>query len=280
MSAFVDVDWLAARLTAHQIRIVDASWYLPTSGRNARAEHRDRHIPGAVFFDIDAISDDRSELPHMLPTPERFAQAAGALGLTADDTIVVYDGMGLFSAPRVWWTMRIFGGKDVRVLQGGLPAWIAAGLPLEAGEADPEPANFIVAFDAEAVATRTEVADALASGKAQIVDVRSRARFAGVEPEPRPGLRAGHMPGAVNLPYGVLFDEGRLKPKADLQSTIQAHGIAFDRPIVASCGSGVTAAILSLALHEIGVRDTRLYDGSWAEWGGRDDTPIVTSDAL
>ena len=273
----VPPDWLKERLERPSVKVVDASWYLPTQGRDARAEYRDRHIPGAVFFDIEALSDRSTTLPHMLPAAEDFAEAAGALGLSHRDTIVVYDGIGLFSAPRVWWTLRSFGAKDVRVVNGGLPAWMAAGFPLESGEVDPEPALFRSSGPGEAVRNMAQVRASLEDRTATVVDARSAARFRGEAPEPRPGLPSGHMPGALNLPFDTLVDPaGRLLPPEDIREKFRSAGVDLSRPVVTTCGSGVTAAVLALGLASLGKTDVSLYDGSWAEWASQPGNPIET----
>ncbi len=270
----VDPEWLYGNLGRSDLKIVDATWYLPNQDRDGRSEYLEGHIPGAVYFPIDEIADLNSHLPHMLPTADEFAQAVGALGIGDRDTIIVYDAIGLFSAPRVWWTFRVFGAEIVHVLDGGMRAWRAAGFPLETGDAVVEPVRFNASLDGAAVSDHLTVKRALQSGDRQVVDARSRERFSGAAPEPRPKLPSGHMPGAYNLPFGDLIDdEGRMVPDERIRKIFENAGLDLDRPITTTCGSGVTAAILTLALSAVGHDDLSLYDGSWTEWASRDDCP-------
>lgn len=271
----VDADWLQAKLGSPGLSIIDASWYLPAHKRDARAEYDTAHIPGAVFFDLDQVVDEKADLPHTLPSPRVFAQFAGSMGISADDTIVVYDGPGFLSAPRVWWMFRIMGVAEVFVLDGGFDRWKAAGRPVTSEPTRIAPNVFHADFDAQRVVSLAQMRDIVATGSAQIADARSPGRFAGTDPEPRPGLRGGHMPGAHNVPSTSLSENGELLPLDRLKLVLEQAGLDLSRPIVTSCGSGVTAAVITLALNSLGHGDNRLYDGSWTEWGGLDDTPVV-----
>jgi thiosulfate/3-mercaptopyruvate sulfurtransferase len=276
MDALVTTEWLAKHHDAPDVRVVDGTWHMPQLGRDARAEFLAAHIPGAVFFDIDAIADHTTTLPHMLPSAEAFAAAVGALGLGSGDRIVVYDVRGVVSAARVWWTFRAFGHDAVAVLDGGLRKWRHEGRPVEAGEPKPAPRTFAARLRPELVRDLAAMRANLTSRAEQVVDARSAGRFAGTEPEPRPGLRGGHIPGSRNLPYETLYRaDGTLEAPDRLRAAMQAAGVDLARPIVTSCGSGVTASVLALALHRLGRPDVAVYDGSWSEWGGRADTPIA-----
>jgi thiosulfate/3-mercaptopyruvate sulfurtransferase len=253
---------------------VDGSFYLPAQNRNGRAEYQAGHIPGAVFFDIDGIADKTSPLPHMLPSEAEFSATVGALGIGDGDTIVVYDGAGLGGAPRVWWTFRAFGAQNVFILDGGFPQWIAEGRPVESRAVQRQKRSFTARLNRAAVAALADVQAALQQGSAQVVDARPANRFLGEAPEPRPGVRSGHMPGALNVPVTTLIEEGRLISPERIARLFATGGVDVNKPVITSCGSGVTAATLWLALDAIGKEPKALYDGSWSEWGSRDDLPI------
>lgn len=274
----ISVDALAARLDAPDLRILDGSWVLPGVERDPKSEFFQRRIPGAQFFDIDEIADTTQPLPHMAPPPEKFASRMRKMGVGDGATVVVYDTAGVFSAARVWWTFRLMGHEDVFVLDGGLPAWIAAGHPLDDGPPSPrQERHFTPRQQSSRVRSLADMRRLVDAGSATILDARPPGRFAGADPEPRAGLRSGHMPGASNVPVAaVVGADGKLKPAADLEAVFASAGVEPRKPIVTTCGSGITAAVLALALARIGRWDASLYDGSWAEWGGLADTPVVT----
>jgi thiosulfate/3-mercaptopyruvate sulfurtransferase len=270
----VSTDWLADHLRDRNLTVVDGSYFLPMQQRDAHAEYRGGHIPGAVFFDIEAVSDHSTELPHMLPGPTQFGEVVGSLGIGDGDTVVVYDSVGLYSAARVWWTFRLFGAKKVYILDGGLPKWKSEGRPLETGDAERAARKFTAEMNVSAVALLDDMRMAQTDDSIQIVDARSPERFAGTAPEPRPGLRPGHMPRSFNVPFGRLIENGHLAPRARIEAAFTEAGVDLDKPIITSCGSGVTAAILTFALESIGKEPKGLYDGSWAEWASRPDLPV------
>ena len=273
----VSTEWLAAHLSDPDLRVLDGSWYLPEAGRDARAEYEAAHVPGARFFDIDDIADTRSDLPHMAPPPEKFMSRLRAMGVGDGHQVVVYDGAGLFSAARVWWLFKLMGKPDIAVLDGGFPKWQAEGRPVEDLAPLARDRHMTAQRQSHLVKDVTQVAEAAKLRDWQIVDARSPARFRGEEPEPREGLRAGHIPGSCNLHYRALLnDDGTMKDAAGLRAAFDAAGVALDKPVITTCGSGVTAAIVNLALARLGHDAHALYDGSWAEWGRYPDLAVAT----
>lgn len=276
--ALVNTDWLAANLGAPDLRVVDGTWFFPSTGRSQRKEYEAGHIPGAVFFDIDEIADRESGLPHMLPDERLFAERVGGLGIGNGDRVVVYDANGGQSAShRVWWTFRVFGHAKVAALNGGLPKWRAEGRPTEAGAPSPRPKVFTANFDRALVRDFADVLANVTTGRELVVDARAAGRFKGIDPEPRPAKKRGHVPGSVNLPFTELLDAANgsvLRPADEIAAAAARAGIRFDKPLAASCGSGVTACTIALALFLIGHERVAVYDGSFAEWGNRDEAPV------
>jgi thiosulfate/3-mercaptopyruvate sulfurtransferase len=275
----VSTEWLAAHLSEPDLKVIDATFYLPHLQRDAAAEFAQAHLPGAVFFDIEAIADHANPLPHMLPDAKAFADAVGALGIAAGDRVVAYGGKGLIASARAWWMFRVFGHDRVAVLDGGLARWRQEGRRLEAGRPAPAPERFSATFRPELVADLGRVRENLESKESQVVDARSRGRFAATEPEFRAALRGGHIPGSVSLPYNELFGgDDAMLPAEQMAAAFARAGVEPARPVVTTCGSGVSAAVLALGLYRLGRRDVAVYDGSWTEWGGRTDTPVATGD--
>lgn len=273
MSDLVTTDWLAAHLK--NVRVVDANWYMPDDPRNAESDYLASHIPGAVHFGIDAVADHATDLPHMMPAPGQFAEQVGEIGIDNDTMVVVYDHTGLFSAPRVWWMLKVMGHDKVAVLDGGLPKWRAERRPVESGRVTAAPAVFIPAPRPQLIRQFDDVMGIVRDRSAQMVDARSAARFTAQEPEPRSGVRGGHMPGAANVPWrAVVKADGTLKSEDELHATFANAGVDLHAPIVTTCGSGISAAILMLALQRVGAPKVALYDGSWTEWGGRPEAPV------
>jgi len=277
----VSTEWLAAHLGDANVKVLDATFKLPGVLPLPKDDYLAGHLPGAVFFDVDAVSDHSNPLPHMFPSAEQFGRDVGVLGISNKDTVVIYDSGGWVAAPRAWWMFLSYGHSNVRILNGGLKKWKAEGLPVESGEVRASPATFKATFDARRVRSMQEMIDNVASRAEQVIDARAAERFEGRAAEPRPGIRSGHIPGARNVPYNQLFDAatGAMKPLDDLRQAFSGAGVKLDAPIVTSCGSGVSAGVLTLALYRLGATDTALYDGSWSEWGKEGGPPIATGPA-
>jgi thiosulfate/3-mercaptopyruvate sulfurtransferase len=270
----VSTEFLAGALGRPGLVMLDATYYLPNEGKDARALFNAAHIPGAAFFDVDAVADQKSGLPHMLPNPEEFAGAVGGLGIGNESNVIVYDQRGIFSAARVWWMFRVFGHDNVAVLDGGLPKWLAEGHPVTDAASNKAPQKFDAVFRPEMVRAIGDMRDNLVSGDALVLDARAAGRFDGSVPEPRAGMRSGHIPGAKSLPFGTLQENGAMLPPARLREIFAAAGVDGSRPVITSCGSGVTAAVLTLGMVLAGLPEGALYDGSWSEWGALTDTPV------
>jgi thiosulfate/3-mercaptopyruvate sulfurtransferase len=277
----VSTDWLAAHIDDPNVKVIDASFKLPGVLPLPIDDYLAAHIPGAVFFDVDAISDHSDPRPHMFPDAAQFARDIGALGISTGDTVVAYDSGGWVAAPRAWWMFLSFGYRKVKILDGGLKKWTREGRPTHSGKVTPKPAKFRATFDPGYIRSQQQVVDNIKTRAEQVVDARPRARFEGTIPEPRPNSRSGHIPGSRNVPYAELFDAatGAMKPLEELRQAFKSAGVDIAKPIVTSCGSGVSALVLTLALYRLGVRGSALYDGSWAEWGLPDGPPLATGPA-
>jgi thiosulfate/3-mercaptopyruvate sulfurtransferase len=277
----VSTEWLAAHLNDASVKVLDATFKLPGILPLPKDDYLANHLPGAVFFDVDAVSDHSNPLPHMYPTAEQFGRDVGGLGVSNADTVVVYDSGGWVAAPRAWWMFLAYGHSNVRILDGGLKKWKAEGRKVESGEVKARPASFKASYDPKRVRSIEQMVANVASRAEQVIDARAADRFEGRAVEPRPGIRSGHIPGARNVPYGQLFDTatGAMKPLDDLRKAFSNAGVNLDAPIVTSCGSGVSAGVLTLALYRLGITDTALYDGSWSEWGQAGGPPVATGPA-
>ncbi|WP_339716912.1 3-mercaptopyruvate sulfurtransferase [uncultured Sneathiella sp.] len=277
-TSLVSTDWLAEHMEAPDVRVVDASWHMPATGRNPRAEYEAEHIPGAVFFDIDEIADTDNPLPHMVPSPEKFSSRMRKLGLGDGNRIVIYDTLGIVSAARAWWLLRLFGHQDVAILDGGLPKWKTEGRPVSDAPVKPAERHFTARINSFLLREKDQIARNIGMEREQVLDARSAGRFTADEPEPREGLRGGHIPGSLNLPFTELFnrDDGTLQDAEALRTIFDRSGIDFKKPVITSCGSGVTACVLAFGLHLLGHHRVAVYDGSWTEWALDEDQPVDT----
>ncbi|MCC3304911.1 3-mercaptopyruvate sulfurtransferase [Sneathiella sp. HT1-7] len=277
-SSLVSTEWLTEHAAAPDVRIVDASWHMPATGRNPRAEYDAEHIPGAVFFDIDEIADTDNPLPHMVPSPEKFSSRMRKLGLGDGNRIVVYDTIGNVSAARAWWLLRLFGHQDVAILDGGLPKWKAEGRPVDDMPVKPAERHFTSRINSFLLREKDQVARNINQGREQVLDARSAGRFEGTEPEPREGLRSGHIPGAKNLPFTNLLKDGdgTFRPAAELSASFESAGVDLKKPVITSCGSGITACVLAFGLHLLGHQRVAVFDGSWTEWALDEELPVET----
>lgn len=277
----VSTEWLAAHMGDANVKILDASFKLPGVLPLPKDDYLAAHLPGAVFFDVDVVSDHSNPLPHMFPSAGQFGRDVGNLGISNADTVVIYDAGGWVAAPRAWWMFLSYGHANVRIVNGGLKKWRAEGRPIESGEVKPKPATFKASYDAKRVRSMQQLIANVESRKEQVIDARAADRFEGRAPEPRPGIRSGHIPGARNVPYNLLFDAatGTMKPLEELRAAFTGAGVKLDAPIVTSCGSGVSAGVLTFALYRLGITDTALYDGSWSEWGQESGPAIATGPA-
>lgn len=277
-TSLVSTEWLAEHAAAPDVRIVDASWHMPATGRNPRAEYDAEHIPNAVFFDIDEIADTDNPLPHMVPSPEKFSSRMRKLGLGDGNRIVVYDTIGNVSAARAWWLLRLFGHQDVAILDGGLPKWKAEGRPVDDLPVKPAERHFTSRINSFLLREKDQVARNISASREQVLDARSAGRFAGTDPEPREGLRGGHIPGSINLPYTELLnpEDGTFKNPNALRAAYDSAGVDFKKPVITSCGSGITACVLAFGLHLLGHHRVAVYDGSWTEWGFDESLPVET----
>jgi thiosulfate/3-mercaptopyruvate sulfurtransferase len=277
----VSTDWLAAHINDAKVKVLDATFKLPGVLPLPKDDYLAAHLPGAVYFDVDAVADHSNPLPHMFPSAEQFGRDVGGLGIGNDDTVVVYDSGSWVAAPRAWWMFLSYGHRNVRVLDGGLKKWRAEGRPVESGEVRAKPATFKASYDAKRLRSMEQMVANVASKAEQVIDARAAERFEGRAAEPRAGIRSGHIPGARNVPYNNLFDaaSGAMKPLDELRKAFAGAGVDLAKPIVTSCGSGVSAGALTIALYRLGVTDTALYDGSWSEWGKEGGPAIATGPA-